>query len=401
MIANSNGIGRDRSEGDAVAAELRAAPRSLTLFLSHGKSLLWWQTTGIFSREILLYLHFLRQGMFDRINIFSYDAADRDFVRRLAEDDPAFTGIEILAPRNGWARGVKALLWGCWGPVRHRRAIGRSLAVKTNQIDSALAPLLASWLTGRPLVLRMGYLLSRNYRKAGHTLRAPLAAALERLGFSAARRILVSATDLAEMLGANPATRDKTVLTPTYVDVAAFSAKTDYRFDEPLIAVGRLARPKNLENLLLGASLAGRDVVLIGSGELEARLREVAAGLPIQVEFAGQVPNEQLASRLRSHSVFILPSLYEGLPKVLIEAMASGLICIGSRIPGITDLIGDGENGYLIDGFEPEAIAATIRRAFAERNPEIGRRARATVEDAFSLERYAAREAGIYASITG
>ena len=337
--------------------------------------------------------------MFDRINIFSYDAADQDFVRRMAESDPAFAGIEILAPRSGWARGVKALLWGCWGPIHHRRTIARSLAVKTNQIDSALAPLLASWLTGRPLVLRMGYLLSRNYRKAGHTLRAA-SAALERLGFGAARRILVSATDLAEMLGANPATRDKTVLTPTYVDVAAFSAKTDYRFDE-LIAVGRLARPKNLENLLLGASLAGRDVVLIGSGELKSRLREVAAGLPIQVEFAGQVPNEQLAARLRSHSVFILPSLYEGLPKVLIEAMASGLICIGSRIPGITDLIGDGENGYLIDGFEPEAIAATISRAFAERNPEIGRRARATVEDAFSLERYAAREAGIYASISG
>ena len=247
----------------------------------------------------------------------------------------------------------------------------------------------------------MGYLLSRNYRKSGYAIRAPLAAALEWVGFRAARQILVSSTDIAEILRAKPATRAKTVLTPTYVDVSTFAAKTDYRFDEPLVAVGRLARPKNLENLLLGASLAGRDVVLIGSGELEQRLREVAAGLPIRVTFAGQVPNEQLAAMLRAHSVFILPSLYEGLPKVLIEAMASGLICIGSRIPGITDLIEDGANGYLIHGFEPEAIAATIRRAFAERDPEIGRRARATVEDAFSLERYAAREAGIYASIAG
>lgn len=370
--------------------------RVLTLFLSNGFSLLAWEREAILSREILLYLHFLREGAFDRIQIFSYDAGDRSYVKRLAEAEPLYERIDILAPPTGALTGVRAALWGLRGVVAHRRAIERSLALKTNQISGSWAALLAARLTGRPLVLRMGYLLSRRFRKNGHGLRARIAGMVEAAAFRAARHVLVTSREVAEALASDPATAEKIVLTPTYVDVSTFAPKQDYRFDEPLIWVGRMTPQKNPENLLHACKLAQRDIVLVGRGELEAKLRALAAGLPVEVTFAGLVPNDQLAAKLREHSVFILPSLHEGLPKVLIEAMASGLVCIGTRISGIEDLIEDGVNGYLVDGFEPEDIAAVIRRAYGERNAELGRRARATVEDAFSLERYAAREALLY-----
>lgn len=370
--------------------------RVLTLFLSNGFSLLAWEREAILSREILLYLHFLREGVFDRIQILSYDAGDRSYVKRLAEAEPLYERIDILAPPTGALTGVRAALWGLRGVVAHRRAIERSLALKTNQISGSWAALLAARLTGRPLVLRMGYLLSRRFRKNGHGLRARIAGMVEAAAFRAARHVLVTSREVAEALASDPATAEKIVLTPTYVDVSTFAPKQDYRFDEPLIWVGRMTPQKNPENLLHACKLAQRDIVLVGRGELEAKLRALAAGLPVEVTFAGLVPNDQLAAKLREHSVFILPSLHEGLPKVLIEAMASGLVCIGTRISGIEDLIEDGVNGYLVDGFEPEDIAAVIRRAYGERNAELGRRARATVEDAFSLERYAAREALLY-----
>ena len=370
--------------------------RVLTLFLSNGFSLLAWEREAILSREILLYLHFLREGVFDRIQIFSYDAGDRSYVKRLAEAEPLYERIDILAPPTGALTGVRAALWGLRGVVANRRAIERSLALKTNQISGSWTALLAARLTGRPLVLRMGYLLSRRFRKNGHGLRALIAGMVEAAAFRAARHVLVTSREVAEALASDPATAEKTVLTPTYVDVSTFAPKQDYRFDEPLIWVGRMTPQKNPENLLSACKLAQRDIVRVGRGELEAKLRALVASLPVEVTFAGLVPNDQLAAKLREHSVFILPSLHEGLPKVLIEAMASGLVCIGTRISGIDDLIEDGVNGYLVDGFEPEAIAAVIRRAYGERNAELGRRARATVEDAFSLERYAAREALLY-----
>jgi glycosyltransferase involved in cell wall biosynthesis len=373
--------------------------RVLTLFLSNGKSLRWWQQEGLFSREMALYLRFLHDGTFDRVQIFSYDAGDRAFVEEIAKQDESFRRIEILAPAKGAMAGAKGLVWGLVGPFRHRRALARSRAIKTNQINGSWAAILASRLTGRPLILRMGYRLSRNYAKSGYRLRARFARAVERAGFGAARHLLVSARDLKDELDRDPAARGKVVLTPTYVDMARFEAKPDYRFDEPLIAVGRMTKPKNLHNLLRACALARKDLVLVGQGELEAELRILADELPIRVEFAGQVPNEALAAKLREHSVFILPSLYEGLPKALVEAMASGLVCIGSHIPGITDLIVDGVTGYFIEGFEPEAIAAAIERAHSERHAEIGRRARAAVEEIFGLDLYVAREAALYAAI--
>lgn len=373
--------------------------RVLTLFLSNGKSLGWWRREGLFSREMALYLRFLRDGIFDRVQIFSYDARDRALVDELSKADRLFGRIDILAPSRSSLSGARGLAWGLLGPFRHRRALARSTAIKTNQINGSWAALLAAKLTGRPLFLRMGYLLSRNYAKSGQKLRSVIARVAERAGFRAARHILVSARDVEEALRNDPAAHGKVVLTPTYVDMSRFEPKRDHRFDEPLITVGRLASPKNYDNLLRACAIAGRDIVLVGKGELEGELRALAAELPIKVEFPGQVPNEALAAKLREHSVFVLPSLYEGLPKVLVEAMASGLVCIGSRIPGIADLLEDGVTGYFIDGFEPEAIAAAIERAHSERDPEIGRRARASVAEIFSLERYVEREAALYAAI--
>jgi glycosyltransferase involved in cell wall biosynthesis len=373
--------------------------RILTLFLSNGKSLLAWEREAVLSREILLYLNFLREDVFDRIQIFSYDAGDRQFLKELAKTDPLYERMDILAPKSGALFGTRAARWGVQGVFEHRKAIARSLALKTNQISGSWAALAATRLTRKPLVLRMGYLLSRRFAKNGERRRERIAKAVEAVAFRLARYILVTSQEVADTLAANPVTAGKTILTPTYVDVGIFAAKQSYAFDEPLIWVGRFTPQKNPENLLRGCALAKRDIVMVGSGEMEAEVRALAATLPINVTFAGLIPNDQLAAKLREHSVFILPSLHEGLPKVLIEAMACGLVCIGTRISGIVDLIEDGANGYLVDSFEAEAIAAAIRRAYDERNASLGRRARATVEDVFSLERYAARERDLYRSL--
>lgn len=375
------------------------AARRLTLFLSHGKSLGWWRESGILSRELLLYLHFLRTGVFDEVGVFSYDAADRQLVADMARQDPACARLTVLAPPMGRASGLAAMVWALFGPLLHRRRLRESLALKTNQINSGLAPFVGVLLSGRPLVFRFGYLLSRNYAKAGGGARVLMARAMEWLGYRTAHRIVVSATDIAQMLQTDPVTAHKTVLAPTYVDVSAFRAKTEYRFDEPVVAVGRFSKPKNLANLIRGAELAGRDLILFGAGPLETELRALAETVSIRVIFAGQVANEELPRRLRSHTVYAIPSLYEGLPKALVEAMACGMICVGSDVPGVRDLIEDGRTGYLIQGFEPQDIADALTRAFEARDEAVGRAARARVADVFSLERYAAREAEIYQSI--
>lgn len=370
-------------------------PHILTVFLSAGKSLVWWESEGVFSREILLYLEFLRSGAFDRVQIFSYDARDRGFIAGRVAAEPLLARIDVLAPASG--KGGAG--WGVRGVLVHRAAIARSAVLKTNQISGAWAAILAARLTRRPLVLRMGYILSRRFALNGQRTKAAVAAAVERAGCATAARVVVTSQDAADRFTADSAIAPKVRLMPTYVDVDTFTVRSAFDFDAPLIAVGRMRPQKNLPALFHACGLAGADLVLVGKGEQEAELRALAATLPVTIAFAGTIDNVALAHKLGEHAIFILPSLHEGLPKVLIEAMASGLVCVASRIPGITDLIEDGVTGYLIDGFDAPAIAAAIRRARDARDPAIGARARAKVEQRFGLKTYAAAEAAIFAEL--
>lgn len=363
----------------------------LTVFMSAGGSLTFWQSEGWFSREILIYRELLRRGDYDRVQIFSYDAADRAFLAERAKHDPLFGRIDILAPDGG--KGGAA--WSLLGVWRNRARIARSEVIKTNQISGAWAAWLASVLTGVPLVLRMGYILSRRFALNGQKLKAAAARAVEWLCTRRARAIIVTSQDAAEYFRADPAIRDKVRLLPTFVDVETFQAISGHDFDAPLLIVARLRPQKNLPELFRGCALAGVDLVLVGKGEQEEELRALAAELPVRITFAGTMDNLEIAALMARHSIFILPSLHEGLPKVLIEAMATGMVCIGSNIPGITDLIADGDTGYLTDGFTAQDIAAAITRARTERDGGIGSRARARIERDFGLGQYAAREAAI------
>jgi glycosyltransferase involved in cell wall biosynthesis len=366
--------------------------RILTLFLSNGGSLSRWRKEGILSREILLYQTLLKQGVFDRVRIFSYDARDV----ALVAEDPVYAGIEMLTPRAGALYGGRAALWSLAGVVRHRAAIGGSAWLKTNQVSGAWAAVAARVITGRALMIRLGYVLSRRFALNGKRLQAMFARWVEKAAFAAADSIVVTSEAAAAPLKADPATAGKTHLAPTYVDVSAFVAKDAYRFDEPVIYIGRLEPQKNILNLVRGCRLAGIGLDLIGVGSLEPEVRARAAEPGSPIRLLGRMPNEELPAQLRAHTLFALPSLHEGLPKVLIEAMASGMICVGSNIPGNTDLIQDGATGYLIDGFEPEDIAAALTRAQAERKAELGAAARRLVIEHFSLETYVRNEAALY-----
>ena len=369
--------------------------RVLTLFLTGGKSLHFWREEGTFSREILVYRRLLELNAFDRVQVFSYDAADRALVAELAREDALYGRMDVLAPAEG--RGGSA--WGVTGVLRHRAALAGSAAFKTNQVRGSLPAILAARLTGVPLVFRMGYRLSRRLQLNGERAKAAVARALEWAGARTAARIVVTSENVAADFRSDPAIAPKVRLLPTYVDTGTFAPTGGIDPDAAAIAVGRFTPQKNLPALLKACALAGTGLTLVGKGPGEAELRALAADLPVPVRFAGTIDNAALPALLAEHGMFVLPSLHEGLPKVLIEAMAAGLTCVASDIPGVTDLIEDGVTGYLIRGHAPEDIAAAITRARDARDPAIGARARARIEDRFGLERYVAAEIAVYREI--
>lgn len=134
--------------------------------------------------------------------------------------------------------------------------------------------------------------------------------------------------------------------------------------DYLLVSVGQLSKRKNQETVIRAvARLRDKSVkyLVVGLGELEREDRNLAERLGVKesIIFAGY--RDDIRELLHAADCFVFPSLQEGLPVSLMEAMASGLPVICSRIRGNTDLATDGGEGLLVEPMDVEGYAAAIK----------------------------------------
>ena len=136
-----------------------------------------------------------------------------------------------------------------------------------------------------------------------------------------------------------------------------------------LLFAGRLSPQKNIPLLLqaLAGVSARFETVLAGDGELGPALRRTTAALGLRnVRFCGRADGPGLRALYQQADVFVLPSEREGMPLVLLEALAMGLPVVATDIPGVRDLVADGRNGFLVPPGDPAAMRAALLRVTAD-----------------------------------
>lgn len=166
-----------------------------------------------------------------------------------------------------------------------------------------------------------------------------------------------------------------------------------------LLFVGRLAAEKGLPILfdalaILRADYPAVQLTIVGDGSEAAGLRAHAP----EVHFAGYQPPGKVAEWLNRSDILVLPSFAEGVPVVLMEAMASGLPVVATNVGGVSELVEDGVNGYLVPPAAPAALAARIGALIGDphlRN-RFGREGRAKVVREFNGAAEAARLRGLF-----
>ena len=214
------------------------------------------------------------------------------------------------------------------------------------------------------------YQANHTYRQA-HGRGSPrrLLAIAERVAFARAARVLCiseSTADAVRRMGV-PSDRVEVVHPGVDVDRIERGAAAVDREPGRMLFVGRLEAEKGpLEAVAVMAEvinrLAGARGAVAGTGRLGAEVRAAASAVPQgRIEVLGAVDDSRLAQEYGRASVVLVPSLYEGLGLVALEALVAGAAVCGNDVTGLRDAVGQGGGGLLVPpGDHPGLVAATV-----------------------------------------
>ena len=308
---------------------------------------------------------------------------------RRARELPGFASTleELLADDvDVAAQAVGVALWARDAGVGHLHAHFASLPGRTTRLAARL--------------LGVGYTVTAHAKDI--YVDGPDDAARQRVLADAARVVTVSDYNLRHLAVHHPRARAVRVHNGLDLDELEFRAPVGR--ERVVAAVGRFVEKKGFDDLVDAIALlraAGDPVrlVLAGTGRTGAELRARAAALGDAVEFTGPLPQHDVVALLRRAAVFAAPCVVagdgdrDGLPTVLLEAMALGTPVVSTPVTGIPEAVLDGITGTLVPERDPVALAAALRRVLDD--PDLARAharaARTRVERFFDVRTQAAR----------
>jgi glycosyltransferase involved in cell wall biosynthesis len=343
---------------------------------------------GILEREIALY-RALCPHLGDLSIVTNGGAEELAYQDRLGN-------IHILHNRWGLPPNAYSLL----APLLHWRALREASVYKTNQLDGAWTAVIAGKIHHKPVIVRAGYMWAKNFRGGGNRgLKVPAIDRLEKFSIEAADTLVLTTETMEQHVvdryGIRP---EKITVVPNYVDTKRFQHMPDIKpIKGQVCYVGRLHPVKNLRALIKAVSqMPSASLILIGEGEQRRELETLASHCKADVQFAGVLEHDQIPLQINRSEVFVLPSLFEGHPKALIEAMACSAAVVGTDVEGIRDVIRHEETGLLCPP-TVEGIAAALKRLLADDTlrRRLGRAARARVEQMYSLSRVTEMELAV------
>ncbi len=321
-------------------------------------------------------------------------------------------GMEVLSARRGpWGPGPRIprrtrrepLDFSLW--LRHHVAQAAA-AVRPDLWHALGGPggvLLFRHPPGAPLV----YTANHTYRTAhGRRLATRPLGTIEARGYRFAEHVIAVSPSTAHSLVADydlPA--EQVSVIPVGIDTDRFHPGPE-EAEGSLLFVGRLVPIKGLPTFLdlfrtLGSEFPGLRAEVCGDGPLLGAAEAEAAASGNRLAVRGRVSDEELAAAYRRARLLVVPSRFEGLGLVALEAMASGVPVVASDVPGLTDLGGEGT--VLVPPGDAGALAEAVRGLLADpgRRRELGQRGRAHVLREYSWAAVRPRVAEVYRSVLG
>ncbi|MCK4732797.1 MAG: glycosyltransferase family 4 protein [Methanophagales archaeon] len=222
---------------------------------------------------------------------------------------------------------------------------------------------------------------------------------------SLVNKIIVESPNVSQFFGIHTRHEKKVVDNGhLFFDAPLFKPLKCYSEREKLVGyVGVLMHVKGVMNLIRAIPIVLQHIhdinfIVIGEGDLKGRVEGLVKDTDLYkyVTLTGWISYSKLPPFLNEIKLLVLPSYKEGLPSIIIEAMACGTPVLATPVGGIPDIIKDGETGFILENNSPECIAENIIRVLEHPNLEkIVKNARELVEKEFTYE----ATVGIYRKI--
>ena len=218
--------------------------------------------------------------------------------------------------------------------------------------------------------------------------------ALQRAAYACAHVVVANSTAAGDRLARERVPRARIRVVPNGIDLAAYTPANHDRPIRRIVTVANLRPEKAHEVLFEAATLVLRrcpeaEFIIAGDGprrqELEALAR--SRGIMSRVQFLGHA--DDVPAVLASSDLFVLPSRSEAFPNGILEAMATGLPIVASRVGGIVELVENQKTGVLVPPDDPRALGHAMLDLIQWRSHAVrlGRAARAEVEARYSWDR--------------
>ena len=265
---------------------------------------------------------------------------------------------------------------------------------------SMVLPLLIAKLNKKKIIVYAGGSASKNIKHAEKSIDISIFFIIpkiyEKLSFSFSDKIILESK--SSLVFQNLIRyRDKVVMGGLYVDTDTFRCENEIKKRKNKIGyIGILDKNKGVDKFFKAITmirdyLNERDIKVIigGDGPLfdEIKNKLKKNGSCNKVELTGWIPHDELPTYLNELKLIVLPSHAEGLPNILLEAMACGTPVLATPIGAIPDVIKDGETGFILEDNSPECIAKNIKRALNHPDlDKIVKNARELVEKEYTYE---------------
>lgn len=301
-----------------------------------------WKETGILDREIE-YFNRLKSKNVELTILTFGDGSDEDLLK-----DYNFKIYPIYKyfkkPRYKIFRILKSFAF----PFFIKKNIDFDL-MKQNQLQGSWIPILLKIIYKKKLIIRTGYdMLSFAKFENKSKLKILLYEILTFITlFFSDTYTVTSKEDYIFLSNKYKKLKHKLSVIPNWVE--ANKKEVIKKSNSKILSVGRLVKQKNFDHLFREMSGIKNDFELdiIGKGPDEKFLKDLAKELNLKVNFLGSFNHQELMKKFHEYNFFVTTAIYEGNPKTVLEAMASGCVVLASDIPNHRSIINSNFNGVL------------------------------------------------------